>query len=98
MFTIQVSQVSALRQIDDFPAQAERSVKGAIYFHPGAVKDVTADEWAHIQKAHPDFSKMCTVLVAPKPPAAPAPAPELDTAAPAEAEEAKPAPSSRRGR
>lgn len=39
-------------QVDDFPKNSERSHAGALYLTPGSTKEVTPDEWAHLQKCH----------------------------------------------
>lgn len=36
--------------VDDFPAKAKRSVKGALHLVPGTFRQVTYDELEHLQK------------------------------------------------
>lgn len=36
-------------QVDDFPAGAARSVKGALHLRPGTTINVTKDEFEHLQ-------------------------------------------------
>jgi len=40
-------------QIDGFGSEVERSVKGAVYFWPNSVKEITEGELEHIKAKHP---------------------------------------------
>jgi len=53
---VQVSQHASPCQVDDFGKGCERSVPGALHFVPGSLKQLTADELAHIQKKHKKFA------------------------------------------
>lgn len=76
MLIVQVAHGIHPFQIDDFPAAAARSVKGALYFAPNTTKEMTADEWAHIQQKHAGSAASMRVIVAEAaPPAPPAPLP-----------------------
>lgn len=99
---VQLAASSYPQQVD-VPEGAERSVKGALHFHPGSAKWITADELAHIQAHEPALAGKLRVVAeeAAEPKAKPkATAPAL----PAEAStsstvEEKPKPSKdRRGR
>lgn len=58
---VQLAASSFPRQVD-IPAGAERSVQGALHFHPGGVKWITADELAHIQAHEPDLVKKLRMI------------------------------------
>lgn len=98
---VQLAASSFPQQVD-VPAGAERSVEGALHFHPGSAKWITADEMAHIQAQEPTLAKKLRVVAEesvepeakPKatPPASPVEAPTSPT------EEGKPKPRGRRSR
>lgn len=50
MQTIIFSPTAQLSQVDDFPVDCERSVKGAIHVRPGASATVTEREAEHLKK------------------------------------------------
>jgi hypothetical protein len=73
MPTIIFSPSAQLLQVEDFPADTERTVKGALYVRPGATSVVSDGEAAHLKKLGIAF----TVSGAPKVAALPAPKPPL---------------------
>jgi len=58
---VQLAASSHPRQVD-VPADAERSVEGALHFRPGSAKWITAAELAHIQATEPDLAGKLRVL------------------------------------
>jgi hypothetical protein len=73
MPTIIYSPTSQLSQVEDFPADCERTVKGALYVRPGATAVVSDGEAARLQARGIVF----TVVGGPKPvPVAALPAPK----------------------
>lgn len=63
MAKIQVQlTASSFPQQVDVPDGAERSVKGALHFHPGSAKWITTDELAHIQAHEPALAKKLRVI------------------------------------
>jgi hypothetical protein len=42
--------------VSDFPADAQRSVKGALYFRPNTVFNITEAEADQVKKARPDIA------------------------------------------
>lgn len=58
---VQLAASSHPQQVD-VPEGAERSVKGALHFHPGSAKQITADELAHIQAHEPALAKKLRVI------------------------------------
>jgi hypothetical protein len=79
MPTIIFSPSAQLQQIDDFPADCQRSVKGAIYVAPGRTCVVSDCEAAFLKKRAVAFSVVGAPL---KPPTPPAPEHKPPTPAP----------------
>jgi len=50
------------RQVDDFKGDCERSVKGALHFHPESTRIISKDELAHIKEHHRDFGNRLVVI------------------------------------
>lgn len=68
MPNIMYSPTAQLVQVEDFPADCERTVKGALYVRPGRTAVVSDGEVAHLQRRGIPFS-----VIGPKVPlAAPA--------------------------
>lgn len=66
---IQAQVVAGAPQFDvsEFPAKAERSVKGALYFRPNTLMTITADEFKTVQDKRPDMVKYIVVDETKKP-------------------------------
>ena len=69
---VQLAASSHPQQVD-VPESAERSVKGALHFHPGSAKWITTDELAHIKTHEPALAGKLRVIAekAPEPEAKP---------------------------
>ena len=52
-------------QIDDFPADCERSVKGSLHIKPGSSLSLSYDELAHIEEKHQSVFKCIRVVETP---------------------------------
>lgn len=72
MIMVQVPQGLGPRQVDDFPAECERSKKGSVHFRTNSTITITQDEYNHVLKSHPDFGPRLRVV--PKATASAAPA------------------------
>jgi len=79
MPTIIFSPSSQLKQVEDFPASVERSVKGAIHVRPGTTCVVTDGEAAHLKARGVVFT---TAGPKPTPPARVGTTPERPTVNP----------------
>ncbi|MGD9749391.1 MAG: hypothetical protein AB7W59_00185 [Acidimicrobiia bacterium] len=86
MIHVQVPSGVTPRQIEGFPADCERSVKGSLHVKPGTLL-VTEGELEHLRKHHKDVARRLRVVGPVKEPAAPAP-----SAAPAAITEPEPTP------
>lgn len=80
MPTITYSPTSQLTQVEDFPADCERTVKGALHVRPGTTAVVSEGEAAHLKARGVAFSvagakRRAVPLAAPKQPSGPAPTP-----------------------
>jgi hypothetical protein len=83
MVQVQIPTGVAPQQVEGFPADCARSVRGSLHVRPGTL-ELTEGELAHLRKHHKDIARRLTVVTpkpAPKPVAAPAtkaakPAPE----------------------
>jgi len=98
---VQLSASSHPQQVD-VPEGAERSTEGALHFHPGSARWITADELAHIQAHEPALAKKLRLIAeeAAEPEAKAKPeatAPLAEAPAPS-TEEEKPKPRSRRSK
>jgi hypothetical protein len=49
-------------QIDVFGSDVERSIKGAIYFWPNSVKEITDGELEYIKEKHPWLAAKLTLV------------------------------------
>jgi hypothetical protein len=56
MIHVQVPSGVAPRQIEGFPADCERSVKGSLHVRPGTLV-ITAGELEHLRKHHKDIAR-----------------------------------------
>lgn len=70
--TIIFSPIAQVVQIDDFPEDIKRTIKGALHVKPGATRVVTEEEAAHLKARGIHF----TVIGQPTKPSKPAPAEE----------------------
>jgi hypothetical protein len=61
MIHVQVPSGVAPRQIEGFPADCERSVKGSLHVRPGTLV-ITAGELEHLRKHHKDIARRFHVL------------------------------------
>lgn len=77
MPNILFSPTAQLVQIEDFPEDCERTVKGALYVRPGAMAVVSDGEAAHLKQRGVSFS-----VVGPKVPLAPPTKPGAPAKAP----------------
>lgn len=62
MLIIQTPKTIQPIQVEGFPDDAKRSVKGALHIFPGATKEITEDEYAVIQKKYPELSEKLRVI------------------------------------
>jgi hypothetical protein len=96
MVQVQVPTGVAPQQVEGFPQDCVRSVRGSLHVRPGTL-ELTEGELAHLRKHHKDIARRLTVVTpkpvpppvkaAPaKPAPAPAPAPEAATEAAEESE------------
>jgi hypothetical protein len=96
---IQLAASSFPQQVD-VPEGAERSVEGALHFHPGSAKWITADELAHIRVHEPKLASKLRVIAeeAKEPEAKPEATPAEPATFPRPEDEEKAKPRSRRGK
>ena len=62
MALVQVQVGVAVRQIDDFPKDCERSRKGALYVRPRSTLILTAGELKHLRAKHKDIASKLIVV------------------------------------
>jgi hypothetical protein len=48
--------------VDDFGPGVERSVKGALHFHPSSTKSITIGEWEHLKAKHRKIAALLQVV------------------------------------